>query len=1279
KYVQDLMQENTESIFDKIVNKFGHFYVCGDCVMAVEVYATLGKILQDLGKMSAEDAEDFLLTMKEENRYHEDIFGLTSHAKNPCQGGVCEGSLMKSYVPISSAVSNSKSKADMLQEAIKFLDEYFASEKRFSPPCEKISKMYFPMLRHDSFLFRSPDGKDNENRKIQVQIDIKNHGFYDLTEAELEFGAKLAWRNAARCIGRIQWSKLKLFDYRHVKTPSQMFEALLNHVKYGMNDGNIRYEYSQGFFLNKPVFECKKFDYLRRSAITVFPPRIAARDDFRMWNNQIFSFAGYTKTDGTIIGDPVNVEFTQDGREKEDGSTSCLWFSRVQDTNQNISSSLRNWSRLFGFPTQTFICPIFPPELSRFEWFTSLGIEWYALPGVSNMLFDCGGIEFPAAPFNGWYMSTEIAIRDLCDPQRYNLLKTIGEKMGLDVTNPSNFWKDRVAVEVNVAVMHSFQESGVTIVDHYTAAESFMKHLENENRLRRGCPADWVWIVPPMSGSLTPVYHQEMVMYHLKPSYEYQIYEVTVVIFRSTSEKKTFSGSSLVCVPVETFASKWFNKKKKLQGSCMVCFIQQFLLLLDSIILSSTRSARFTSSLFATALKVRIPLTILFATETGKSAKLANVLTGLFSHEFRIRTMEMAAYDFEELKRETLVILVSSTFGNGDPPENGKAFAKKLRQATCSRDANNNREELWSNLRFAVFGVGSTAYPNFAAFGKFLDHSLGSLGAHRLHEIGLGDELKGQEKAFYSWMKEIYLAVIKEFHLKTSLGAEILHSLNGSNEAVLDPKKLRFQSTDREDDLISALSHLHEKKIVPCKLLEIKHLCNMTADENGTIFVRLATGQIQGAMNYKPGDHIAVYPKNQKFLVNGIIPFLDDCPSPETPFELMEMQKTKHSSFGANDESESWKRVSGLPRSSVKTFLTCYKDITTPPNQDFLAILAKFSSNAEEKARLEILSKDEIQYENWRNGKNPNLLEVLEEFTSVKPPASLVIKMLPNLQPRFYSISSSQNVHPGEVHLTVGIVQYKKEDNGLVRFGVCSNFLKNASVGKIIPAFIRSAPGFKLPIDRKTPIIMIGSGTGIAPFRSFWQQRQAEFASSTRATTSSDFGPMNLYFGCRSKRSALYQEEVADLMKSSSILAEYHLALSREPGEQKVLKEITAVLAVESEYTVSCIFQKYVQNLLKKNATKVFASICEGSGHIFVCGGFAMAEDVRKTLQKIFRHQGQMSKTEARGYFQQMKVIDQTFIPESQARQNIKQRFPLDFKDENRYHEDIFGIANRRL
>jgi nitric-oxide synthase len=124
------------------------------------------------------------------------------------------------------------------------------------------------------------------------------------------------------------------------------------------------------------------------------------------------------------------------------------------------------------------------------------------------MYLEAGGIRYPAAPFNGWYMCTEIGSRDLGDESRYNQLPEIAARMGLRTDSPRTLWKDRAVTELNAAVLYSFETSGVKIADHHTESELFLAHLEKEQRLGRRCPADWSWIVPPTAGSTTPVFHR---------------------------------------------------------------------------------------------------------------------------------------------------------------------------------------------------------------------------------------------------------------------------------------------------------------------------------------------------------------------------------------------------------------------------------------------------------------------------------------------------------------------------------------------------------------------------------------------------------------------------------------------------------------------------------------------------------------------------------------------------------------------------------------------------
>ncbi|XP_022236006.1 nitric oxide synthase, salivary gland-like, partial [Limulus polyphemus] len=271
-----------------------------------------------------------------------------------------------------------------------------------------------------------------------------------------------------------------------------MFEFLCRHVEYATNGGNIR------------------------SMITIFPPRKNGQEDFRLWNAQLLSYAGYLQPDGSTIGDPGHVQFTRVcqrlGWKGKGGRFDILPW---------ILSAPGEGPKLYDVPDELILRVKL--EHPRFEWFAEMGLEWFALPTVAGLLFDCGGISFPAAPFNGWYMGTEIGTRNLCDPHHYNITEEVALKMGLDTSSPATLWKDQALVEINIAVLHSYQKQNIVIVDHHTLAESFMKHMENEQKQRGGCPADWVWIVPPLSSSLTPVFHQEMLNYVLKPSYEYQV------------------------------------------------------------------------------------------------------------------------------------------------------------------------------------------------------------------------------------------------------------------------------------------------------------------------------------------------------------------------------------------------------------------------------------------------------------------------------------------------------------------------------------------------------------------------------------------------------------------------------------------------------------------------------------------------------------------------------------------------------------------------------------
>ena len=329
-------------------------------------------------------------------------------------------------------------------------------------------------------LFHSENRVGPPVRRLQhVRREIETTGTYRHTAAELEFGARVAWRNSSRCIGRLYWRSLRVRDRREVTAAADIAAESVVHLREATNGGRIR-----------PV-------------ITVFAPDAPGRPGPRILNSQLVRYAGYQAAGGAIIGDPSNVDVTRlvgdlGWRTGRPAGRFDVLPLLVQETGALLT--------LHELPADAVLeVPIRHPE---FGWFAGLGLRWYAVPVISDMYLDIGGVRYPAAPFNGWYMCTEIGSRDLGDTGRYDQLPVIARHMGLSTASDRTLWKDKAMTELNLAVLHSFSAAGVTISDHHTESVRFLQHLAREEGQGRACPADWTWIVPPAASSATPVFHR---------------------------------------------------------------------------------------------------------------------------------------------------------------------------------------------------------------------------------------------------------------------------------------------------------------------------------------------------------------------------------------------------------------------------------------------------------------------------------------------------------------------------------------------------------------------------------------------------------------------------------------------------------------------------------------------------------------------------------------------------------------------------------------------------
>jgi nitric-oxide synthase len=148
-----------------------------------------------------------------------------------------------------------------------------------------------------------------------------------------------------------------------------------------------------------------------------------------------------------------------------------------------------------------------------------MGLRWYAVPVVSDMILTIGGIDYPCAPFNGFYMCTEIASRNFADRGRYDILPEVARRLGLEMDGFGTLWKDTALTELNRAVLHSYRAAGVTMVDHHSASDQYMQFLARENAVGRPVSGDWSWVVPPQASSACEVFHIEMADLRTVPNF----------------------------------------------------------------------------------------------------------------------------------------------------------------------------------------------------------------------------------------------------------------------------------------------------------------------------------------------------------------------------------------------------------------------------------------------------------------------------------------------------------------------------------------------------------------------------------------------------------------------------------------------------------------------------------------------------------------------------------------------------------------------------------------
>jgi cytochrome P450/NADPH-cytochrome P450 reductase len=573
-----------------------------------------------------------------------------------------------------------------------------------------------------------------------------------------------------------------------------------------------------------------------------------------------------------------------------------------------------------------------------------------------------------------------------------------------------------------------------------------------------------------------------------------------------------------------------------------------------------TATASVTSAATAPRARARpghnTPLLVLYGSNLGTAEELATRVADLA--EVNGFATKLAPLDeFVGKLPEAGGVLIFCASYNGVPPDNATQFAKWLGGA-LPKDA-------FAKVRYAVFGCGNSDWAaTYQSVPRMIDEQLAAHGARSVYARGEGDARSDLDGQFESWFAAAAPAAMKEF------GVDSNFSRSADDEPLyrIEPVAPSAVNTIVAQGGVAAMKVQANS--------ELQNKVGPDASDRSTRHIEV---QLPPNMSYRVGDHLSVVPRNDPALVDSVARRFGFLPADQIRLQVAEGRRAQLPVGDAVSVGRLLSEFVELQQVATRKQIQIMSEHTRcPMTKPKLLALVGDDAAATERYRTDVL------------GKRKSVFDLLEEHPACELPFHAFLEMLSLLAPRYYSISSSPSGDPTRCSITAAVVEAPASSGRGIYRGVCSNYLAGRRAGDTIHATVRETKaGFRLPDDPSVPIIMIGPGTGLAPFRGFLQERAA------RKAKGAGLGPAMLFFGCRHpNQDYLYADELKAFAADG--IAELHTAFSRGEGPKT-----------------------YVQQLVVAQKERVW-SLIEKGAIIYVCGdGGKMEPDVKAALVAIYR------------------------------------------------------------